>query len=308
MVQLNVRKVTRGHPDYPALLAEIFDPPPLLHVLGSAPGHGPCVAVVGSRRPTRYGLDVAERLGAELATLGVTIVSGMARGIDAAAHRGALAVGGRTVAVLGCGVDVCYPRSNRDLYHAIIESGCVVSELTQGTPPLPHHFPSRNRIIAGMSNAVVIVEGRPNGGAMITARLALEAGREVFAIPGAVHSPQSEGPHQLIREGARLVTSATDILEDLGLAILSSPDGGHIELTADESRLIAHIEAEPELIDRLAHLAHMPVSTTSAILSGLEMKGLVVRTAGARFALSAKAGPEGPTRRSSSSQNGGWAL
>ena len=293
---MNVRKVTRGHPDYPALLREIFDPPPLLYVMGSEP-HGPCIAVVGSRRPTRYGLDVAQRLGAELAAAGVTVVSGMARGIDAAAHRGALGVGGRTAAVLGCGVDICYPRSNRDLYRAIIESGSVISELSQGTPPLPHHFPSRNRIIAGMSSAVVIVEGRPSGGAMITARLALESGREVFAIPGAIHSQQSEGPHQLIREGARLVSSAADILEDLGMAILLSADGGHVELTADESRLIVHIEAEPELIDRLAQLARMPVSTTSAILSGLEVKGLVVRTAGARFALSAKHGPLGPPVR-----------
>jgi DNA processing protein len=230
-------------------------------------------------------------MGRELAAAGVVVVSGMAAGIDAAAHRGALTTGS-TVAVLGSGVDVCYPRSNAALYGQIAEQGSVVSEYPPGTTPAPWRFPARNRIIAGMSLGVVIVEARQDGGAMITARLALEYGREVFAVAGPVHASGSEGPHALVRDGARLVTSARDVLEDLGLSFprsaaswtqdaLSPPTP---PLSPDERRVLEILQAEPMLLDRIARLAGMPASAATAVLSRLELAGLASRHPGARFA------------------------
>jgi DNA processing protein len=286
-----MRVIRPGAGEYPQLLKEIPGAPAQLHVAGRTLEPAPYLAMVGTRRPSRYGLEVASWLARELTACGVVVVSGMAAGIDAAAHRGALDAGGGTVAVLGAGIDICYPRQNASLYGEIAERGTLVSEYPPGTPPLPYHFPVRNRIIAGMCLGVVIVEARLKGGAMITARLAAELGREVLAVPGAVHSPGSEGGHVLIRDGARLVTSASDILEDLGLEGYSSPcselSGDEApSLAPDEASLLLVLEAEPVLLDRLARAASMPSAAAASVLARLELRGLVVRHTGGRFARS----------------------
>ena len=285
------RKVEQGAAGYPPLLAEAPGAPAVLWVSGRPLEPAPYVGVVGTRRASRYGLEVATWMGRELAAAGVVVVSGMAAGVDAAAHRGALATGS-TVAVLGSGVDVCYPRSNAALYGEIAERGSLVSEYPPGTMPAPWRFPARNRIIAGMALGVVIVEARRDGGAMITARLALEYGREVFAVAGPVHASGSEGPHALVRDGARLVTSGRDVLEDLGLASPHSAASWTQDpmpalvasLSPDERRVLGVLQAEPQLLDRIARLASMPASATTAVLSRLELAGLASRHLGARFA------------------------
>lgn len=291
---MDVRTITRLSEEYPRMLAEIPTPPKLMYAVGKPLEQSPYISVVGSRMPTRYGLEVATWIAKELASSGVTVVSGMARGIDAAAHRGALAADGGTVAVLGCGIDVCYPPTNRDLYVSIAERGTLLSEYELGTRALRQNFPTRNRIIAGMSLGVVIVEGRIGGGAMITAKLATEFGREVFAIAGPVHAHQSQGPHSLVRDGARLVTSAADILEDLGLDAVASGEqwssgygAGLGGLTPDERAVLGVLEATPALLDVVAKQARMPPSGAAATLARLELKGLVARHPGARFALCA---------------------
>jgi DNA processing protein len=298
-----MRVIRPGGAEYPRLLEEIPVPPKQLHVAGQPLEPAPYVAIVGTRRPSRYGLEVASWLARELTAAGVVVVSGMAAGIDAAAHRGALGAGGPTVAVLGNGIDVCYPKRHGSLQAEIRARGSLVSEYPPGTPPLPYHFPVRNRIIAGMCLGVVILEARLKGGAMITARLAAELGREVFAIPGPVHSSGSEGSHLLIREGARLATSASDILEDLGLQGTGSsnpvsPEGETPPLAPDERSLLLALEAEPVLLDRLAKAAGMPPSAAASVLARLELQGLVIRHPGGRFARSlASAGRPAPGAR-----------
>ena len=293
------RTASRGDAEYPALLGETPEPPGRLYLAGQALEPAPCVAVVGTRRASAYGIEVATWLGRELSAAGVVVVSGLAAGIDAAAHRGALAGGGSTLAVLGCGLDVCYPRANAALYGEIVLRGTLVSEYPAGTSPAPWRFPARNRIIAGVSLGVIIVEARRDGGAMITARLALEFGREVFAVPGLVHAGASDGPHALIRDGARLVTSASDVLEDLGFAGRRAAPAGPVQpalpippVTPDERRVIGVLGGHPLLLDRVAREAGMPTSATAAVLSRLELSGLVARHPGGRFALPV-GGPEG---------------
>ncbi|MGH2810742.1 MAG: DNA-processing protein DprA, partial [Actinomycetota bacterium] len=235
-------------------------------------------------RASRYGIEVAELLGRELAEAGITVVSGLAWGIDAAAHRGALAAGGATVAVLGNGLDVCFPKRNRWLYERIAAEGTLISEYEAGTPALRHNFPLRNRIIAGISCAAVIVEATAKGGAMITARLAMEYGRDVFAMPGPVHSPASAGCHALVRDGARLVTCARDVLEDLGwLCLASEKQSPHLD--PDESRVLGVLEAQGILLETLARRCRMPISTVSAVMTRLEIRGLATHCPGGRFAL-----------------------
>ncbi|MGQ0679043.1 MAG: DNA-processing protein DprA [Actinomycetota bacterium] len=285
------RLIRRSDAEYPALLREIPDPPTRLFLAGRPLEPGPAVAVVGARRASSYGLEVAHWLASELAAAGLTVVSGMARGIDGAAHRGALDVRGSTVAVLGCGLDVCYPAMHRQLYEQIKSAGSLISEHEAGVRPMPQHFPVRNRIIAGMSLGVVVVEAVPGGGAMITARLAGEYGRDLFAVPGPVHSAGASGPHLLIREGARLAASAGQILDDLGLACPAPPPGQPVELHPDESRLMKVLAAQPQLVDLLAGKVRMPVSTVSAVLVKLEMKKLVTRYPGGRYACSVGAQP-----------------
>ncbi|HEU5002232.1 MAG TPA: DNA-processing protein DprA [Actinomycetota bacterium] len=304
------RTVVRGDPQYPALLAETPGAPSQLYLAGERLEPAPCVAVVGTRRASKYGVEAATWIGRELAAAGVVVVSGLAAGIDAAAHRGALEGGGATLAVLGCGLDICYPRANAALYGEIMLRGTLVSEYPPGTAPAPWQFPARNRIIAGVSLGIVIVEARRDGGAMITARLGLEFGREVFAVPGLVHADTSEGPHALIRDGARLVTSAADVLEDLGCSPgrgvggAGVPPGGPVQealalppVTADERRVLEVLGGHPLLLDRVAHLAGLPTSATGAVLSRLELSGLVSRHPGGRFALPVGVAGVSPRRR-----------
>lgn len=281
---VKLRTIDRRDAEYPALLREVPQPPDRLWLSGVPLEPAPALAVVGTRRASRYGLEAAFWLSGELARSGITIVSGLAKGIDGAAHRGALAAGGRTVAVLGCGLDICYPARHKDLFDRIAGCGTLVSEYEPGIRPLPHHFPVRNRILAGMSLGVVLVEAPVTGGAMITVRLALEFGREVFAVPGAVHSPVSVGPHLLVRDGARLAASADQILEDLGMLRCPPADLPELELNPDEARVMAVLEAEPLLLDVIARRAGMPVSSTAAVLVKLEMAALAGRRPGGRYA------------------------
>lgn len=218
ITQYSTQVITLEDAAYPPRLAEIYDPPLALFVRGELREEDELsVAIVGTRRASPYGLRMAERLARELAERGVTVVSGMASGIDAAAHRGAMAAGGRTIAVLGCGVDVVYPSENRDLMEQIIGHGCVLSQFPMGTKPNRGHFPYRNRIISGLTMGVIVIEAPVESGSLITARHAAEQGREVFAVPGPVGSPNSAGPHSLIRQGAKLVETAEDILAELAV-------------------------------------------------------------------------------------------
>jgi len=253
-------------PGYPEGLADLEDPPPLYLIgdLRSAPG----VAVVGTRRCTRYGIDLAERFGRVISGSGWSVVSGLARGIDAAAHRGCLAVGGHAVAVLGSGIDVCYPRENRPIYDGILDSaGAIVSEYAPGTPPDRWRFPARNRIIAAMSSAVVVVEAARIGGALITARLAAEIGRPVFVVPGDVDRPASEGCNMLIRDGAHPVLGASDLIEELGL-IIGPPEPSTSAAAVD-------IPQSGLTVDQLTEHWSLSVSDTLARVGKLEIEGLI---------------------------------
>ncbi|MDR7514355.1 MAG: DNA-processing protein DprA [Armatimonadota bacterium] len=270
--------VTLADPEYPQALREIPDPPLALYVRGRLPD-GVRVAVVGSRNPSPDGEYVARRMAAELAAAGVCVVSGLARGIDAAAHRGALEVRGPTVAVLGCGVDVGYPAGHEDLADQVAACGAVVSEYPPGTPPAKHHFPLRNRLISGLSHAVVVVEATLRSGALITADLALEQGREVFAVPGSVLNPRSAGPHRLLREGAGWAESAADVLQALGIAPGPSPQHPVGPL---EARVLECLR-EPRFPDELVGAGLGTAGAVSALLVSLEVRGLVQRLPGGRY-------------------------
>jgi DNA processing protein len=289
------RLVLLGDPEYPASLRAIELPPPFLLIRGKlAREDALAVAIVGSRRGTPYGLRVAERLGADLGVRGVTVVSGLARGVDTAAHRGALGAGGRTLAVLGSGVDVVYPPENRRLAAEVVEAGALVSQFPMGTAPLPHHFPARNRVIAGLSLGTVVVEAAERSGALITARLAGELGREVYAVPGNVSSPGSLGANRLIQDGAKLVQSWEDVVAEWppewrrALRVVPSPGtpprpeaGEAIE--PGERAVFALLGDEPVAVDALVERSQLPSSQVSAGLMGLELRGLVRRLAGQRY-------------------------
>lgn len=271
-------------PSYPGLLRTIADPPRILYLRGTLRDEDrTAVAVVGARRASAYGIAVAEWLGQELARCAVTVVSGLARGIDAAAHRGALRGGGRTIGVLGCGVDIAYPREHARLMAQIIAAGAVVSEYPPGTPPLKHHFPARNRIISGLSLGVVIVEGREDSGALITADCALEQGREVFAVPGGIFEQTSALPHRLLQQGAKLVTGVEDILEELRLPVRARVAAPPTRPAGSEGAVYAHLTLDPVSIDTLALRCSLPVAEVSRALVGLELRGLVHALAGQRY-------------------------
>jgi DNA processing protein len=277
-----VTPIGRFDPRYPAPLAAIPDAPPVLWTLGRFDAcAGRLVAIVGSRAASPYGLAVAERLAHGLAQAGVTVVSGMARGCDAAAHAGALAGGGRTLAVLGSGPDVVYPAEHDALHQRIADTGAVVSEWAPGTPPLSHHFPLRNRIISGLCRATIVVEASEKSGSLITAACALEQGRDVMAVPGPVVGERHRGSHGLLRDGARLVGSAEDVLEELGWhAGRAAPGipGGRLD------PLLAHLPAGEDCdLDTLAaRSGEAPVTLLSRLME-LELAGLVRRVAGGRF-------------------------
>jgi DNA processing protein len=296
------RALTRGDAEYPALLLPVPTAPPILHVRGRlVDGDALAVAIVGSRRATPYGLEVAEALAADLAARGVTIVSGLARGIDSAAHRGALRVGGRTVAVLGSGVDVVYPPENRRLAGEIVERGALVSQFEPGMPPLPHNFPTRNGVIAGLSLAVVVVEAAERSGSLITARLAAEMGREVLAVPGRVTALESRGCNRLIQDGAALALGWEDVVAALperwkacvttkdgragaaGSAAEGEPSGYERELTAATRQVLAFLDEDPVDIDRVIERSGLGAGRVSAALLDLELEGRVRQIEGKRF-------------------------
>jgi DNA processing protein len=275
---------------YPLQLAALYDPPPVVWLRGSSGVlAGPAVAIVGSRAGSPYALAVAERLAGDLAARGVVIVSGLARGVDSAAHRGALA-SGRTLAVLGSGVDVIYPREHTALAEAIVERGAIVSELIPTTPPHPRFFPWRNRIISGLSRAVVVVEAGEKSGSLITARCALEQGRDVLAVPGGILSGRNRGGHALLRDGARIVESADDIMEELdgalnplqGVTTSEAGSNGGDNRAADV--VLNSLEpGESTDLDTISARSGLPVPRLLPRLFELEMAGAVRRAGGARF-------------------------
>jgi len=280
--------------DYPRLLREIPDPPVALFVMGERRLLGqPQLAVVGSRNASAAGRENARAFAREMGHAGLVITSGMALGIDGAAHRGALEAGSPTIAVMGTGLDRVYPARHRELAHAIAAQGALVSEFPLGTPPRPENFPIRNRIVSGLALGVLVVEAAERSGALITARLAGEQGREVFAIPGSIHSPLSRGCHRLIRQGAKLVETARDILEDLGpLASVVIPEAANPDiapsLAADDlpepaRTLLACLGHEPVTIDGLIERSGLTADTVSSMLLVLELNGLVASGPGGSY-------------------------
>jgi DNA processing protein len=272
-----------GEPEYPARLACIYDPPPVLWYRGDAARLADLsIAVVGARSASSYAREVAERLGEGLARRGLTVVSGMARGVDGAAHRGALAGGGATIAVLGSGADIVYPSEHADLAGAIAQNGAVVSELAPGARPLPDHFPLRNRIISGLAVAVVVVEASEKSGSLITARMALEQGREVMAVPGNVLSSRNRGSHALLRDGAKLVEGVDDILDELRVSASAAP-GVADKLLIDEPLLSLMQAGEDYGIEELEVLTGLGAADLLPKLLELELDGKVARREAGRF-------------------------
>lgn len=287
--QNSVRIITAGEPDYPESLTTLADAPALLFVRGQIlHADSLSVAIVGSRHATAYGIRETERIARELARAGVTVISGMARGIDAAAHRGALDAGGRTIAVLGGGMKNIYPPEHVELAEAIAASGAVISESSPFTEAKGPMFPQRNRIISGLSLGVLVIEAADRSGSLITARHAGEQGREVFALPGPVSSRVSRGCHQLIRDGATLVTCADHILEHLGpvTATIETADGhslrqpGELLLNDQERSILESIGAEATAIDLVARQSGLPIHRVLATISVLEMRKLIRRLSG----------------------------
>lgn len=278
LAALGISTVVRGEAGFPGHLAELPDAPDLLFVRGSMVGDRG-VAVVGSRRATSYGLGLARAYGAALASTGWPVISGLARGVDGAAHRGTLDVGGRGTAVLGCGLDVWYPPEHRDIGEGLLRSsGCIVSEYPPGAPPLGWRFPPRNRIISGLSAAVVVVEAAKHGGALITARLALEQGREVLAVPGDVDRPTSEGCNLLIRDGAIPVLGPDDLIEAMSLILGPPPVDG--ETVPPGNDLVDALGPVGRTVDSLAATLGLAVSDVLARVARLETSGAVVRSGG----------------------------
>jgi DNA processing protein len=310
MLDAGAELVTIGDPRYPQRLREIFDPPIVLFIRGRADLlHSLSLAMVGTRRPTAYGIAVAERLAADLAHAGLTIVSGLARGIDASAHKGVLTAGGDTVAVLGCGVDLVYPQENRKLYSEIAARGLIVSEFPMGAVAFPQNFPIRNRIISGLSLGVLVVEGAQYSGSAITAKLAIDQGREVFAVPGNITSKLSWGPNLLIKQGAKIVQDWNDVVVELSpearrhliektrgkllgatdesngpaQASLLGEAGPQLDGTARRALEALPVDAPVHLDDLLEKLADISASELIAALFELEMLGLVKQLPGKNF-------------------------
>jgi len=300
--ELNLKLLTWDDPTYPARLREIYDPPPVLYMRGNPDllaRHS--IAIVGSRKPSPYGVQMAEKLGRDLAARGLVIVSGMARGIDASAQRGALeglkqSGRGATVGVLGTGVDVIYPKENRKLHEEVTEHGCLISEFPLGSFPAPQNFPVRNRVIAGMTLGVVVVEGAQYSGSLITARLALEFSREVYGVPGNVTHPGSFGPNQLIKQGAKLVTGWEDVVEELPTEIRAelfpvesvSPEERATLLEAllspEEKSLYGLLSADAARhVDELMELSGLSSSEVLAALFDLELRGAIRQLPGKHF-------------------------
>jgi DNA processing protein len=284
-----INVVTLNSSSYPEMLGEIEDAPIILYMKGDIePQDKYAIAIVGSRKPNPYGASVAEKISEELSSIGFTIVSGMARGIDSISHKGALRMGGRTIAVLGSGPDVPYPAENKGLMDKIADSGCVISEFPPGTSPDRENFPRRNRIISGLSLGVLVVEATADSGSLITAGYALEQGREVFAIPGNITAPTSVGTNELIKKGAILTRRAEDIVEELAPVLkgfIKSKEKAKIEITDEEENLCNLLSGEPKHVDIISRDGRLPTSKVLEILLRLELKGVVRQTTGNRFYL-----------------------
>lgn len=282
---------------YPALLKNIIDPPVCLYVKGKLLNEEISVGVVGSRKASGYGISTARKLSYELTEYDICIVSGMARGIDTAAHQGALSAGGRTIAVFGCGLDVVYPPENRKLMEQIISNGAVVSEYPPGILPAPHHFPIRNRIVSGMSVGVLVVEAGDKSGSLITAQLALEQGRDVYAMPGNIISINSRGTNKLIQDGAKLVTSVQDIIDEVfwykefkkksvvDLDRFRNRKKLPENLDKDEKHVMEMLSIESLLIDEIQQKLSCEMPIVHRVLLSLEMKGLIRREAGGKYSI-----------------------
>ncbi len=290
-----VRLLTWQSPGYPRLLLQIHDPPPVLYVKGSIVENDAwAVAVVGTRRASSYGREVTRQLAASLARSGITIVSGMARGIDGEAHRAALEAGGRTIAVLGCGVDVIYPPEHRNLAAEIAAHGALVSDYPMGTKPEGRNFPPRNRIISGLSLGVLVVEAGRRSGAHITADFAAEQGRDVFAVPGSILARGSAGTNRLVQDGAKVVLGPEDILEELNLTMVVEQVEARQVLPADETEavLLSHLSTEPVHVDELQRQLELPIAQVSSTLALMELKGMVRQVGSMKYIIAREPGVE----------------
>ena len=283
---LGVEVLTWNDEGYPRHLKEIDQPPPVLYIRGALqPEDEWAVAIVGTRRVTAYGRQVAEEVATTLARNGVTIVSGLARGVDSIAHQAALNAGGRTLAVLGNGVDLIYPPENRRLADQIMAHGALVSDYALGTQPDGINFPPRNRIISGLSLAVIIIEAGETSGALITASFAAEQGRDVFAVPGNINAPQSQGTNRLIRDGAQPLLNPQDVLEALNLTMVTEQRTARVALPTDpiEARVFKVLTHEPMHVDEIRAQVNMPIETVSATLTMMELKGMVRQVGGMNY-------------------------
>lgn len=281
-----LRLIALSDADYPVRLRYTPEPPPYFYQAGPwVPDARPVVAIVGTRKPTAYGLSVAERFGRDLARMGTVVVSGMARGIDCAAHRGALEAGGTTIAVLGGGADVCYPREAAPIYRSIRESGAVISEQPPGSEPRSEFFPERNRIISGLAHGIVVVEAGEKSGTLITVAQAISQGRDVFAVPGPITSPMSAGPHALLRDGACLAVSAESILMELGFrgGASPAPKTSIPELDPQQARILGWMGEEPRWAGDLAAACGMPAGQIQGLLTMLELQGRVRQLPGGQY-------------------------
>ncbi len=287
--------VTLSDSFYPVLLKQIPDPPPVLTYYGTLDKESPCVSIIGSRTATSYGLSTAENLSFKLSSQGFQIVSGLARGIDAMAHKGALKAKGKTIAVLGSGLKKIYPKENEALFFEIAESGTIFSEFKVNAEPLPHHFPVRNRIIAGLSCGSIVVEAAKRSGSLITARLAADYNREVFAVPGSIKSKKSEGTHSLLKQGAKLVESETDIIDELyhfvhkkneGSDRPKNPEVQNLKYSKDRPIILNCLEPYPVHIDIIIEKSGMNSSDVASQLLDLELEGIITRHQGSCYSIS----------------------
>lgn len=276
----DIEVITINDENYPALLRNIYDPPVVLYAKGKIQKDNINIGVVGARRATQYGLNIAYDMADEIAQHKVTVVSGLARGIDTYAHKGALKNKNRTVAVLGCGLDIVYPFENKDLFNEILKDGMIITEYLPKTRPSPYNFPARNRIISGISRGILVVEAGIKSGSLITADFALEQGRDVFAIPGNIGYKNSEGTNTLIKEGAKLVTSAQDILEDIGCVCeknLSKNSKEYEKLNELEKSIIECLREKSMCVDEMAKRTDIELRNINVSLIALELRGLIKR-------------------------------
>jgi DNA processing protein len=287
LVELKARLHTFWDNDYPVSLKQLHDPPAIFYSCGKIP-EGPSLAIVGARKPTDFGKIFTERLAEELSSEGVIIVSGMARGIDSAAHRGALNGGGKTIAVLGCGIDRIYPPENKHLYQEIMDQGCIITEYPPGSEPLAGHFPGRNRIISALSHGTLVIEAARDSGSLITAEFALEQGRDVMAVPGGLDHDTSYGPNLLIKQGAHPVTEAADIMQLMGFSSKVNRTQPHSDeaasnLSEAEKKILSCIDLTPRHSDELVGESGLTPMELSVILLHLELQGFAKKLPGGRY-------------------------